>query len=477
MNRASSLPGDNIRPGPMAASWRSPIQTDRAVAAAMMLAVAAAAGVVAAIDPTVLVVVCAATVGAVAIASPSTRFAVVVGGGLFVLGTSDQLDPPKAAYLGWVALSVVLAIANVAACLDVRRTADLRPLVAASCAVGGAVTLAVLVALWTGTPFIDSMRDASAYGLVVVAPFLAWDGSRSRLGQHMEAVIVVAGLIASIGFSVEFLGRRGIADLPLASFGYSSGTLASLLFMVAVASLLCGHRRRLLWASLAAVVVSLLFVTGTRSTLVLLVGPIAMVIVGSRGFARLARLAGAAIVVGAIGVAIFFLTLQTSVIDLRLLTGRIAELGSFASNPSADQSFVLRATQASVALSRLAGSPVFGIGLGSTFHWTGLGGEPYTSFNIDTGLSVAAKFGFVGLAMLGVAVTGVLAFYRRLRFRVPARVRLTFVGFAVVTVLWLPLGNPLEDKGFGLALAMLFAWILASARTADTAHEPEAGVT
>lgn len=451
-------------PGP----WGSQAQTGRAIGVVVVLAAAAAAGAVGAINPAVLLVACVATVATVAIPSPAARFAIVVAGGLTVFGNSDQLGVPKFAYLGWVVISTALAIAALAADREHRHLADIRPLLLTSAAVVGAIALSLVVALSTGTPFIDSLRDAAPYGLLAVAPLLAWDGARSRLGPHMEATIVAAGLIASAGFAIQFLGRRGIADLPLATLGLGSGLLGALAFAVAIAALLSRRPRRFLWVLVATAIVTLLLITGTRSALVLLVGPVAMVLAQGQRFSRAIRLASTAVVVGIVVLTLAFLVSQASLIDVVRLTDRLGLLTSLGSNLSADQSYIERATQVGLAYSAFMGSPVVGVGLGFRFDWVHLGGESFPTYTIDTGLSLAAKFGLVGLGLFGIAASAALSFYRRLRIRLPEHVRLSFVGFAAVSIAMLPLGNPLEDKGFGLAVAMLVAWALAATWTTRT---------
>ncbi len=448
--------------------WRGQTLPSRPAAVAVMLTAAAAAGAVTAINPTALTIACVATFASTAITSPSARFAIVIAGGLLVFRSSDQLDASKSAYLVWVGVSTAVAIARLAAEREHRRLADLRPLLLASAGLVGAIALSLLVALLSRTPFIDWIRDAAPYGLLAVSPFLAWDGARSRLGSHMEAIAVAAGLMASVAFAVEWLGRRGLADLPFATLGSSSATLSALAFAVATAAILSRRPRRFLWVVVAATVLTLLLITGTRSTLILLVGPGAMVLAGADRFTRLARLAGGAVVIGALALTFLLLAGQSSLIDVVQLMDRFASTVSLGSNLSADQSFIERVTQVGVASSAFAGSPVVGVGLGFRFEWARFGGESFPSYSIDTGLSIAAKFGLIGLGLLGIATSAVLSFFRRLRLRLPERVRLSVVGFAAVSIAMLPLGNPLEDKGFGLAVAILVAWALASARTVRT---------
>ena len=437
----------------------------RAIVVVGMLAAVTAAGAVSAINPVALATACVATIAAIAITSPSARFAILVGGGLLVFRSSSQLDAPKLAYLAWVAACTTVAIAGIGAERERRSIADIRSLLLASAALIGAVGLSLGVALFSGTPFADWLRDAAPYCLLAVSPFLAWDGARSRLGSHMDVIAIGAGLMASVAFAVEWLGRRGLADLPFATLGSSSGMLSTLAFVVAVGAILSRRPRRLLWASVAATVVTLLLITGTRSALVLFVGPVAMLFAHGQRFTRVRRLVGGAFVVALAALPLAFLALQAGVIDTARLAERFGSLVALGANLATDQSFIERSAQVGVASSAFMGSPVVGVGLGFTFESVRFAGGPFATVNLDTGLSIAAKFGLLGLGLLGIATSAVLTFYRRLRTRLPEQVRLSVVGFAAVSLAFLPFGNPLEDKGFGLAMAVLFAWALATAKT------------
>jgi hypothetical protein len=428
------------------------------------LASAVAAGALVAIEPTALVIAGTVAVLLIAVTSPGARFAIVVAGGLLVFRTSDQLDATKSSYLVWVGISTVLAITGLTAERDGRRLTDVRPLLLAAGGVTGAIALSLIVALAHGNQLIDWVRDAAPYGLLAVSPFLAWDGAHSRLGPHMEAVAVAAGLVASIAFAVEWLGRRGLADLPFATLGSGSISLSALAFVVATAAILSRRPRRLAWVSLAAAVLTLMLITGTRTNLALLVGPAAMLLVRGQGFARVLRLAGATVALALGVLTLTFLAVQSGLIDVTRLTDRLDLLLRLGSDLTADASYVERQIQGAIATSAFAGSPLVGVGLGWRYEWTASYGLSYSTFNIDTGLDLAAKFGVFGVALLAIAAAGATRFYRRLAVRLPEHVRLSTLGFAATVISVLPLMNPFQDKGLPLAVAILAAWALASAR-------------
>ena len=440
------------------------------------LGLALVAGASIALNLAALAVIAMVLFASIAVTSPAARFAIVVAGGLLVFRSSDQLDAPKLIYLVWVGLCTAVAIARLAGERERSMVADIQPLLLSTAGVMGALALSLAVAASSGTPLVDWFRDAAPYGLLAASPFLAWEGARSRLGSHMEAAVVAAGLMATVAFAVEWLGRRGLADLLFATFGSSSIMLSALVFVAAIAAILSHRRRRLLWVTVASAVLALLLLTGTRSALVLLVGPVAMVVFthGQR-YTRTRRLVGTVFVVGFSVVALAFLASQSGVIDVARLSGRLGSIVSLGSNLSADQSFVERATQLRVASSAFAGSPVVGVGLGYRFEWAA-SGAAIPSYTIDTGLSIAAKFGLIGTGLFGIAVSGVVSFFRRFRMRLPEHVRMSFVGFAAISIAILPLGNPFEDKGFGLAAVLLGAWALASARDNQEVTEHDRAV-
>lgn len=453
----------------VASPWRSNERGSMAIVLVAAGAATATAGALLAINPSALFAALVAIVAAIAISRPAARFAIVIAGGLFVLGTSGRLDDPKLLYLVWVAICAVLAVARTARTPAFLSGLDARGLFAASFALWMAIGLSLAVAMFAGTPMLDSVRDAAPYGLLAVAPLLAPDVARSSLGPYMPSVAAIAGLIASIGFAVDFLSRRGLAEIPLV-VGTGSVMLSAFALVVAIAALLSRSPRPMLWAMVAAVVAFLLFVTGTRSAFVLLVGPAAMVFAGAGRVARLGRLTGAVVVVGTVVLGFSLAAVQGSMIDIGRVTDRLGSILGLATDLAADQSYIERARQVGAASSALTASPVAGVGLGYRFEWARFTGESVPSYTIDTGLSTAAKFGFVGLSLLGVATTSVFYSYRKLRHQLSQHVRLSFVGFVAVSIAMLPLGNPFEDKGFGLAVGILIAWMIASAESRQRRH-------
>lgn len=126
---------------------------------------------------------------------------------------------------------------------------------------------------------------------------------------------------------------------------------------------------------------------------------------------------------------------------------------------------VLAAINAVVTVDRLAWAVVtlhllFGIGPGYIYRWPTPGGEVKSSPYLDSGLSLLAKFGLTivpGVALMMLCLWCVVA-----NPRGDAIGRAALLGLGVTAILWMTVEAPLEDKGFGLGLAVLL--VLAGAR-------------
>jgi hypothetical protein len=162
--------------------------------------------------------------------------------------------------------------------------------------------------------------------------------------------------------------------------------------------------------------------------------------------------------------ALLWLVADRDLIDFPRVAERLGSIFEIGSTLSTDPSYIERARQAGVAMSTFSSSPLTGVGLGHRFEWITAYGQFYSTYNMDTGLTIAAKFGLLGMLLLGVAVASAVSFYRRLPNQGTDWMRFSFVGFAAISVATLPLGNPLEDKGFALASAILLAWAFARVR-------------
>jgi hypothetical protein len=131
-----------------------------------------------------------------------------------------------------------------------------------------------------------------------------------------------------------------------------------------------------------------------------------------------------------------------------------------------------RIAQTKVAFQAFTAHPVLGVGLGERFVWTMPSGTPVVTFNLDTTVSYAAKFGLVGI----VALAGVGWTWVRLASESPRVERVVTsasLAFLAVTVCLFPLATPMEDKGFSFGLMFLLSIALSSGPVAIDAPTRE----
>lgn len=423
------------------------------------------------------------------------RLGFVLFGGMIVLQSSQALDAGKLVFLAGAGLCVLGAVAAVSKERASPAVRLFAPWLLISSALVILMALSVSVARAQGTSLVDWARDAASYALFASAPVLALDASASASRRLLVGMLVVAGLLGGVSWALEWLARRHIADLPLARLVFPSGQLPSLLYLFAMGSALIGGRRSLAWAALGGMVLGLFLITGTRSSLVLLTGPLAMA--GLEGRARLGSslrtlLAHGAAALGLVLVVQLALTMSgglgspssgepgssvapggavaTPRTGLNVVGDRIGSLPALAGQLAADPSFKERVAQYEAAARLFLSSPIVGVGPGHSIEWINVSGLLRSGYTADTPLVMPAKFGLLGiLVFLGAAWTyGSAARRGILRFRSSA-VTLTLVGYGLWTIVGLPLGFPVEDKGTSLALMLLLSLALTeSAARLDT---------
>jgi len=406
------------------------------------------------------------------------RIAFVLFGAMVVLQSSPNLDGTKIAYLVGAVLCLVGAMLAIWRARTTPEVTLGTPWLAVSAALTVVLAVSFFVARANGTSITDWVRDVAAYGLFAAAPVFALDAQSSTSRKLLIGMLVVAGILGGFSWAFEWLNRRQIVELPLARLVFPSGQLPSLLYMFALATALTAHRRRAAWATLAGVILGLFLLTGTRSSLLLVVGPLAMAALLGRSRIRssLLTLLSHGIVAVALVLA-FQLALALPAIlgpgrttpepgspespipsIPSVLGDRFGSLPGVIGNPSLDASFSARVAQYRAAWSLFVSSPIVGVGPGHQIVWVDTSGHPRTGFTADTPLVMPAKFGLLGiLVFLGVAVaygSTVRAAGRRDRRSV---ITLTLVGYGVLTIVGLPLGFVIEDKGASLSLMLLLA--------------------
>lgn len=424
----------------------------------------AAVGASIALDPAIVGALAVAAIAIMLLLHPPLRLGVVVGGGLFALQSSAELDRLKLAYFALTFVATLGAASNV-----VRRHEDLprAPMLMLLRASAGAYLLVLLSlppALIGGTSLVAWLRDASAYLLFASAPILALDVAVALSPAALTLVFTACGLLAALSFAVSWIQRRGLASLPLDRLAFPSFLLATSLFCFAAAKVIAEPGRSARWVLVASTIFALLIVTATRSTLVLAVAPLAIVLHGRRQrLARLTKLAVvvplalAAIIIGARAIA------DVAGVNQASAASRLTTISSVWKDPSADPSYGERIAENRAALAAFATRPLAGIGLGTPITWQNQFAGTRSTFTLDSSLSLLAKFGLIGISVLLFVMS---SYYRFLRLLAPVGATVAhaaLVAYAVTVAFWMTLGSPFEDKGFSFGLLLTLAVALSEA--------------
>jgi hypothetical protein len=422
------------------------------------------------------------------------RATTILFGGMVALQSSQDLDIVKIAYLAAAALSVSGSVWTVYRGRANPLVGFARPWLIASVVAAGIIGSSLPVALLHGTAFSSWMRDAAAYALVVAAPWVALDLAWSVTHRTTVALIVVAGGLATLSYAIVWVQRRAMADVPIDRLVLPSFMLATALFAFAVAKSVSVERRRYRWAALASVTVALLLLAGTRTTLAILIVPIAVLgavwltdshlSLRKRMVPALLPLLTAGIIVAStqltwaadLGHLLGPLTGTDGpgsaqggsrpTPDPHSLEGRFDTFGSVLTGR--DASLQDRVAQTRAAWDVFLTSPLVGSGLGVVVPWTTTAGRLETQFTADTPLLVLAKFGVLGLVLVGVLGGAWVITIRRLKHggEIAQVSRLALVGFGAAIVVLTPFGWQLEDKGTGLAVILLLALAFTEAHQA-----------
>jgi O-antigen ligase len=405
--------------------------------------------------------------------SAQVRFLVVVFGAMLVFQSSDDLSAPKLLYLFALGVSFGVVLVRLPTLVATPAYRDLRPMFRAS-----AVTFALLLASLPVSALNDVpqkawLRDIAPYAMVACAPFFALDAQASMSARALRRILIVAGSLGALGFTVRWLDNRGIADLGFAPVGLPTLLLAATVFAYGVAVLLHGHRRRLAWAVYTSLVFAMLLSTGTRTTLILLAAPVAIVLgSGTRLTQRSVRLLVATPFVALLVFVGAQVVLGVTNADRDALAGRTALLFS-TGRSSTDQSYLDRVAQADAAWEQFRSSPAFGAGPGNPIVWTNSFNQEQSSPSVDSPVSFLAKFGALGLVAAAFLVVGFIATLRAFRRRTGEAtvIQLALTGFAAIIGAWSLLQNPYEDKGFAIGLTLMLAVAAREAADASSARQ------
>jgi O-antigen ligase len=460
-----------------ARAWRlrSPAGTPLgALGAFAVVTVSIAAGALLVSRPTVALLPVATLAGALLLVDARARIALVVFGGLLLLQKQGGLDTQKLVFLAGVVVAFAGAFLHVQ---QLRQTPAYRlawPLLAASVVLVVLAAVSLPVAYLNGVPQKEWLRDIAPYLLFASAPVFALDAQATLGEKTLIRLLLAAGTLTAAAFSVQWLQRRGIAYLPITRVAVATLFVPAALFAYAMSAALQGAARRPRWLLLSGLLLAMLIATSTRSTLALIVAPLAIAIGMRRNLtARSIRL----IAVGPIAVVLTLVLAQGVIVatgaDQGVLQKRLEILRS-TGDEEKDASYDDRLTQTRVAWDTFKASPLFGAGAGTEFEWKARGLPPRSSSVLDTPATFPAKFGLLGLAAALILLATYWSFIRALaRRRQPTVAQLALVGYLAVVAVLTVLANPLEDKGLSFGLILVLALVLKEAEHATRGRPKE----
>ncbi|MDQ6769188.1 MAG: hypothetical protein M3Z54_04295 [Gemmatimonadota bacterium] len=439
------------------------------------------------------------------LASPRARIAFVVFGGLIILQSSSSFDVSKAIYLAGTCASLVGALANYWRNRACAAAQLLRPMLGASAVFLVFLALSLIIARAHGVPTLLWLRDAASYALFAASPLFAFD-ARSAGSRVVIAALTLAGLLGAASFSLEWLGRRNLSDLEMTRLLLPSGGIAAALFAYAASRILTLEMLRPFWLAVLGFIAGAMWITATRSALVILAAPATISVFGPRPTlaARLRRTLVVAPIVGLIALLFSVAISSVAHVDLSRAAGRLVSvtnpfeiLSTPSQNPAsapvadgvghvepitssqspgpaglgppvttlppavAAQTYNERAIQAVLAWQDFLANPVFGTGPGYVYVWKNGFGESLSSFSLDTPLALPAKFGIAGTGTLFVLLLTLGAHIWRAGTATNWAVsEAALLGYASIWIANLPLGLPFGDKGFSFGLLLLIALTL-----------------
>jgi O-antigen ligase len=446
-------------------------RVNEVVVGVALILVSVATGVGLAVEPMLAVLPIGALASACLLVDGRARIVFVVLGGLFIFQREQGLDMSKMAFLALFAVAFVGAFLNVRTLRDSPAYRLTRPLLAASTAFAVLAVFSVAIAHNNGTPLVGWwLRDTAPYLLFASAPIFALDAQSSLGRRRLVTLLVTAGMIGAVAFAIHWLDRRGIADFQASRLGLASHFVPAALFAYAMSAAL--HARSIRWLAVAAPVLALLLVTGTRTNLVLLVAPVAIALATRRHRAtRTFRLALFGPIAIAITLVIGLGVLRMANANEEYLTKRISIFKSTGS--SSDASYIERRRQTHAAWEVFKSNPVLGSGPGTVFEWETIDRKSAADFLIDTPLTFPAKFGLLGLAILVFIIRQYWLFMRGLiRGREATAGYLGLVGYLAIVVLSAIALSPFENKGFSFGLMLLLALVLSDVHQGRSSGEP-----
>jgi O-antigen ligase len=377
-------------------------------------------------------------------------------GGLAVF-QGDGIGASKLGYLAGVVLVAIFSTVRVARS-RAQWLEPFRPILTAAGITFAGLLCSLLIAHGQANT-TDSIRDILPYLLLAVAPIIGLDAAHELGDYEVAKVIGVIGVFAAVGFTLDWLNRRGVSALPVGRVFLASQILAGFGFAYCIGMAAAGrHWAR--WSACCAFIPLVLLLAGTRTTLILAVAVLG--VIGSRRKRRVGLVRVLILAVGGVGLLVFLvprlITLVVS--NPRFFESRIHATGSVLDGRAGtDGSYVLRQASYERALA-----------VWQQHRWLGTGpGHLYDGgFTGDSPLFTLAKFGLVGTAILlcFLAVLVITSTRAGKRFGwSPAHTGMR--AFVLVFLATLPFGSPLEDKGMSFVVALSMCAVAAAARERD----------
>ncbi|WP_445190277.1 O-antigen ligase family protein [Pseudonocardia sp. Cha107L01] len=225
--------------------------------------------------------------------------------------------------------------------------------------------------------------------------------------------------------------------------------------------------RRWTWAATSVIILVAMLMTGSRTNLVLLAAFAG--VVGSAHNCRLSPRKILGLLAG-VGLTILVVTpvvAQFFVSDPTFLEGRLNEaLTVVVGDANADGSYEARRAAYDLTAEAFINHIAFGTGPGYLYTL-----PPATTFGLDAPGIVPAKFGLIGIVIIGSFLASVAITVKKIRRSCGPSPGITSAcGWTAVLITLIPFGPWIEDKGFAVALTILFGIIIADSRREIAEH-------
>jgi hypothetical protein len=398
-----------------------------------------------AIDPLIALSAAAAPAVLYIVATRSwARVAIVVGGGLILLGSANEVGPQKVVY---AAIFVFCAVISSIRLLLNSPTwfAPFKPMIPI-----GFVVLACLMLSTVANPGVDltqTIRQGIFYVMIPFAPIIGLDAGRDAKARVVMRWIGVIGCVAAAGFAADWLNRRGVSSLPVGRFILSSLVVPALAFALAIVRAVYARGfARIAWLIPIVLIPAAMLVTGTRTNLIVFLALLGVLGTKAKRRVNLLGIVGLLVFVSAMIAFVLPIVADAVVSQPGFLEGRIQALQVVLDgNAGADQSYALRNDQYYYSAQWISESPWFGKGLGFL-----------PPISLDTPLAIPVRVGIVGSAAVSLLLAAfMLACRKTARLHGYTFMHTAVTGIAIVVLANLPFGPVIEDRGFAFMLMLL----------------------